>query len=297
MAVQSNLRGIAAMLAATGTFVANDTCVKLALDGAPLLLVLTMRGAAACLWCLPILITMGHARDLGKVFEPWVMLRSLLDAVANFCFVLALANMPIADVIAVVQITPFLVLLGAWLLFGEKIGGFRMLLVAIAITGAILVAQPGGANASPFALFGFLTAVGAAGRDIVTRKVPRGTPAMIVTFSTLLAVSLAAGAVSLFLETPAIPSSKTVILIVAAGFFVMCGQLFIYLAYRMAAARAVAPFSYSFMIWAGLSGFLVFEQVPNGMAVGGMVLILLSGLVVILLEGRTRQGERPVTRA
>jgi drug/metabolite transporter (DMT)-like permease len=53
----------------------------------------------------------------------------------------------------------------------------------------------------------------------------------------------------------------------------------------------VAPFTYSFMLWAGISGMLVFGEVPNGLAIAGMVLILLAGLAVVLLEGRTRQGD------
>jgi drug/metabolite transporter (DMT)-like permease len=45
------------------------------------------------------------------------------------------------------------------------------------------------------------------------------------------------------------------------------------------------------MIWAGLSGLLVFGDVPNGLALAGMGLILAAGLAVVLLEGRTRQGK------
>ena len=76
-----------------------------------------------------------------------------------------------------------------------------------------------------------------------------------------------------------------------AGFFLMCGHSFVFMAYRMAPARVVAPFNYSFMIWAGLSGLLVFSQVPNALAIAGMVLIMAAGLAVVMLEGRTRQGE------
>ena len=50
-----------------------------------------------------------------------------------------------------------------------------------------------------------------------------------------------------------------------AGFFLTCGHSFVFMAYRMAPARVVAPFNYSFMIWAGLSGLLVFSQVPNAL--------------------------------
>ncbi len=122
MAVSQNLRGIGAIILATGTFVANDSCMKLALEDAPPLQVLIMRGVAACLWCLPVLTAMGLARQLPKAFHPWVVARSLSETFAIFSFILALSNMPIADVTAIAQTTPLLVLLGVWLFFGEKIG-------------------------------------------------------------------------------------------------------------------------------------------------------------------------------
>ncbi len=290
MAEQSNLRGIGAMLLATGAFVANDSCMKLALSDAPPLQVLIMRGIAACLWCLPILLILGHGRDLPKVFNRWVALRSLCEVFAILSFILALNEMPIADITAIAQIAPLLVLLGIWLFFGDRIGMLRLALIGVGITGALLVAQPGSEAASPMAILGFFTALGAAGRDIVTRKVPPGTPALIVTFSTLLIVMLCATVGSFAFETQVAPTFRHAWLMAIAGFFLMCGHLFVFLAFRIGEARVVAPFNYSFMIWAGLSGLLIFNEVPNALAIAGMALIMLAGLAVIALENRTRQG-------
>ena len=290
MALSQNLRGIGAILVATGSFVANDTCMKLALSDAPPFQVLVMRGIAACLWVLPVIYAMGLIRELPKAFHPWVVLRSMSELLAILCFITALNAMPIADVTAIAQISPFIVLLGMWVFFGEKVGGLRLALVGLGITGALMVAQPGGVASSPFAIFGFLTAVGAAFRDILSRKVPARTPALAVTFSTLLIVMLGALALSLLFETPVQPTFRHGWLMFIAGFFLMCGHSFVFMAYRMSPARVVAPFNYAFMIWAVLSGLIVFGDVPNTLAIGGMALIMLAGLAVVFLEGRTRQG-------
>ena len=77
MAISPNLRGIGAVILATAAFVANDTCMKLALSDAPPFQVLVMRGIAALLWCLPVILAMGLIRELPKAFNPWVVLRSL----------------------------------------------------------------------------------------------------------------------------------------------------------------------------------------------------------------------------
>ena len=265
--------------------------MKLALSDAPPFQVLVMRGIAALLWCLPVILAMGLIRELPKAFNPWVVLRSLSEVAAILCFISALGHMPIADVTAIAQIAPLVVLLGMWLFFGERVGGLRLGLVGLGITGALLVAQPGGETASPFAILGFFTAVGAAGRDILSRKVPARTPALVVTFSTLLIVMLGAVLMSILFETQVQPTFRHGWLMFIAGFFLMCGHALVFMAYRVAPARVVAPFNYSFMIWAGLSGLLVFGDVPNGLALAGMGLILAAGLAVVLLEGRTRQGE------
>ena len=291
MALSPNLRGIGAVILATGSFVANDSCMKLALEDAPPMQVLIMRGVAACIWCLPVLFMLGLARQLPKAFNRWVVLRALSVAFAVLSFVLALARMPIADVTAIAQTAPLLVLVGGWLFWGDRIGSFRLVLIGLGITGALLVAQPAGAAASPFAIFGFFTAVGAAGRDIATRKVPAGTPALIVTFSTLLIVMLSGAAGSLLFETQVMPTFRHVWLMAIAGLFLMGGQFFIFLGYRSAAARVVAPFNYCFMLWAGVSGVVLFGEIPNALAIGGMLLILLAGLAVVMIEGRTRQGD------
>lgn len=295
MAISQNLRGIGAIVLATGAFVANDTCMKLALADAPPFQVLIMRGIAACLWCIPLVFALGLIRELPKAFHPWVVLRSLSEVGAILAFIVALNHMPIADLTAICQISPLVVLLGMWLFFGEKVGGLRLGLVVLGITGALLVAQPGGEAASPFAIFGFLTAVGAAGRDILSRKVPPRTPALVVTFSTLFIVMMSAVVMSLLFETQVPPTFRHVWLMVIAGFFLTCGHSFVFMAYRMAPARVVAPFNYSFMVWAGLSGLIVFSQVPNTLAIIGMLLIMAAGLAIVMLEGRTRQG--PVAAA
>jgi drug/metabolite transporter (DMT)-like permease len=233
---------------------------------------------------------MGLIRELPKAFNPWVMLRSFSEVIAILCFITALGHMPIADLTAIAQISPLVVLLGMWLFFGEKAGGVRLALVGLGITGALMVAQPAGVAASPFAIFGFFTALGAALRDILSRKVPARTPALAVTFSTLFIVMVSAVVMSALFETQVAPTFRHGWLMFIAGFFLMCGHALVFMAYRMAPARVVAPFNYSFMIWAGLSGLIVFREVPNALAICGMLLIMAAGLAVVMLEGRTRQG-------
>jgi len=290
MASQSNLRGVGAMLVSAGAFVANDSCMKAALAAYPPLEVLVLRGLAACLWCVPLVLVMGHGRSLGLLANPWILGRSLCELFAILCFVYGLTQVPIADLTTIVQITPLIVLSASALIWGDHIGLRRWLLIGLGIVGALLVAQPGAASASPYAILGFVAAFGAAARDIFTRKVPAEAPALIVALSTIFTVMAGAAAGTLTFEDWAGPDLATAGLMLAAGFFLMCGHLFVFLAFRRAEPRVVAPFAYSLIIWSTLSGVLVFDEVPNALAIAGMALIVATGLGVILNERRQRAG-------
>jgi drug/metabolite transporter (DMT)-like permease len=281
-----NARGIAAVVGSAAFFVCNDSLMKLATASLPTMEVLTLRGVAASLWCLPVVLFLGEGRALRHLANRWVLLRSLFETVAIISFLMALVRVPIADVTAIFQIAPFLVLLGSWLIWGDRIGGVRFLFILVGIAGALLVAQPGSKGANPFALLGFITAAAAAARDMTSRMVPPQVPAIVVTFSTLSTVLVFGAAAMLVFEVPKAPDQHSLLLLVFSGLFLMLGHLLIFLAFRLAPARVIAPFYYSFTVWAVVIGYVVFGDVPNLWAVLGIGLILGSGLAVLALDRR-----------
>lgn len=293
MALSSNFRGIACMVLSTGTFVTIDTCMKVVMADAEPMQVLFMRGASACVWCLPILYLLGHGIHLRQTLNPWVLWRAFFEMVGVMCFVVALARMPIADITAIFQTTPLILLAGVALIWGERIGPGRLALIAFGIVGAMLVAQPGSTAASPYAFFGFGTALACATRDMVARKIPRDIPALVATFSTLVMVTVGAGLATSAFETWVRPTGFHILLMAVAGLLLMFGHMLVFLAFRYASAATVAPFYYTFTIWAVLSGFLVFGELPNALAIAGMSLILLSGLAILLAESRQRPSDAP----
>ena len=110
------------MTAATASFVTNDTLMKLATIGLPPYQVLLLRGISATFWAVPLLLALGLRRQVPLILNPSVLSRNGLELLAIMSFIVALANMPIADVTALGQVTPLLVLLGASFIFGEKLG-------------------------------------------------------------------------------------------------------------------------------------------------------------------------------
>lgn len=287
--IPSAVRGPLFMVIATGSYLINDTLMKLATVGLPPYEVLMLRGIAACLWCIPLLAALGYLRHLPLIVERRVLLRNLFELGAILSYVVALANMPIADATALGQITPLLLLVGASILFGERIGGLRMGLIGLGFFGALMVAQPTMEGISIYALLALANAVLGAARDLAGRRVAAAVPGMIVATSAAVLVLCGAIAAHLLFEEWVAPPIGHLLLLTASGLFLVFGHFFIFMAYRVGPSASVAPFYYCFTVWAVISGIVVFDQFPNTLAIVGILLVVASGLVIVALDNRRRR--------
>jgi len=289
MSLPHSLRGIVSMVLAMGALIASDACMKVALADAPLFQLMFIRGCAAVAMCLAMLAAMGQLRDLSRLFHPFLIARGLCEMMANIAFITGIMYMAIADVTAITQTCPLFVLIGARLIWGERLGPVRVFLILLGITGALLVAQPGTSAFSGYAMLGFVTAIAAAARDLMTRKVPPEVPGLVAALGVMIILMLAGGIGTVMFETPVMPSSRHIFLMLLAAALIVAGQFFVFMAYRIGPARSVAPFMYTLTIWAVLFGVFLFGDIPNMLAIAGMGLVALAGLLIIYIDERQRR--------
>ena len=282
----SNARGIAAMLFSTASFVVCDSFMKLVTEALPPFEVLFLRGIFATLCCGGLVLALGQGGAVKRGFSRASLLRAGFETAGVLCYIVALAKMPIADVIAICQTAPLLFILLVATIGRERIGAMRIVLIAVGFVGALMVAQPDASGFSPAALLAFATALGIACRDVASRKVAVEIPALAVTFATNLIVLSGAGVAMLASEDPVLPSLTHLLYLLAAGFFVTAGHFGIFMAYRLGAPGVIAPFFYSFAIWGVASGLIVFGELPNALALIGIAAIVASGLGIVLFGRR-----------
>jgi drug/metabolite transporter (DMT)-like permease len=290
--LQSNAtRGILLMLAATLSFVTTDTLCKLAMETTPPLQALFMRNAFAALFGVSAALAMGIFGQWPGLFHPWVVIRAVCEFAGVMIFFICLSQMPLAELTALIQIAPLIILLCAALFFGDTIGAKRIPLILGGFAGALMVADPARASFSWITILGLCIPVLAACRDIMTRKIPSGLHGLLPSLSVILITLFGAGTAHLSFEKTTSMSLDVVLLFAFAGFFLLLGQLFILAAFRAAPTRTVAPFLYAFMVWALISGVVVFEERPSILALGGMALIVGCGLALGFMS---RDEKRPV---
>jgi drug/metabolite transporter (DMT)-like permease len=85
------------------------------------------------------------------------------------------------------------------------------------------------------------------------------------------------------------PAPWQLALLGVAAVFLACGYTLIVMAMRIGEISASAPFRYSVLVFALISGMTVFHEFPDGWAATGMALIVATGLITARREALTQR--------
>lgn len=266
------------MMASMAAFTINDTCVKVLGSEMPLLQIVTLRGALACV------LIYALARHLGALrFDlpagDWVLLglRALGEASATYFFLNALLHMPLANLTALLQVLPLAVTLGAAVFFGEKVGWRRYAAIGIGFCGMLLIVRPGPEGFSLDAIYGLASVACVTLRDLATRKLSAQVPSLTVALTSALSVAGLAAIGSASVDW--VPLDLRLGLLVAcAAVFVFFGYLFSVMVMRTGEVSFSAPFRYTGLVWALVLGWLVFDHWPTPLTMLGAGIVVASGL-------------------
>lgn len=203
-------------------------------------------------------------------------------------FFAAIAQMPLADALALVFVSPLVVTALSPLLLGETVGMRRWSGVVVGFLGACLIIRPG----LEVMQWGSLLALGAgtvyALYIIATRKLSGSAPPLVtLTYTALL------GAVVMSVLTPGAwitPGLKDLALMIGMGLLAAAGHFLLIKAFERAPASLLAPFSYSEIVMATIIGYVVFGDFPDPWTWVGIAVIVASGLYISLRERKVKLG-------
>ncbi len=285
-----DLRGALFMTASTAGFVINDALMKAISARMPLPPVLFLRGLWASGLLLLLLVLQGGVRYRPDgVTARRLSLRVLCEIGATFSFLYALFNMPIANAAAIMMVTPLVVTLGAALLFGEAVGWRRWTAIGIGFAGVILIVRPGNSHFNVYALSALVAVAFTVGRDLFTRSFPLAVPSSFVALTTALAVTVAGGVLTPLTGWGSL-DLPVGLMLGAAAVGLMIGYLFIVMAMRTGDVGFVSPFRYTVLLWALILGFVVFDELPDGLTLAGSLIVVSTGIYT-LHQGRAAQRQ------
>ena len=231
-----------------------------------------------------------------------VALRSAVHGTSMIIYFGCLAFLPVATVAAGLFTAPIFTLLISRFVYGQRIGPFRIMAVAVGFLGVLLVLKPGqGGQFGPATILpvaaGALYALG----NIATKTWCAGERAEVLLTGFFLALGLfgAIGMATLALWQPVVPEGADGFilrgaiwpswkflfwtLVQAAGSLLGVGMMI--RAYQIADAGRVAIMEYVILPASAFWTWVIWGETLGPVAIAGMLLIFAAGLI-IALRGR-----------
>ncbi len=270
------------------SYAVSDVATKLVAQTHPFGEVIAVRGFLTIVAVSFVLALSGTWRHIRRTLTPPVMLRSALEALSSGMYIAALIHMPMANAGALVMIHPLLLVALSVVFFAEKVGWRRWTAVIVGFIGVLFIVKPTPAAFNAWAMFGLGAALCGAFREMVTWRLDPSLPSMAVAFMSVVALTLVGCGVGITEQWQPMGPREIGYLAVAACFFSLAVYLAV-LAFRGIDVSVVAPFRYTFLIWAAVAGYLFFSELPDRWSLAGAALIVGSGLYTLHRETRLRR--------
>jgi drug/metabolite transporter (DMT)-like permease len=236
-----------------------------------------------------------HGREMVRTQRTGlVLVRAGSLAIGSLLVSFALQRMPVAETTAIVYLTPVLVVLLSGPLLKEKVGPGAWISAVIGFAGVLLIARPGGGLDPWGVLFVLGNVVVSVTYNLLSRVLARTERTMAMLFYSALVGAIGFGIFLPWTMHGVAPTPLQVVLFIGFGVSAWLGHYLFTQSYRYAPAALVAPMTYMHLLWAGILGWLVFGHAPEPIAMGGMALVALAGIVSAF---RPRRGERPAQMA
>jgi drug/metabolite transporter (DMT)-like permease len=284
---RANLRDSFWMIAAMAVFAIEDAFVKAASATLPVGQILVLFGFGGALVFACVARYNNEPLFVRDVLSRPMRIRVVFEIIGRLFYVLALALIPLSAATVILQATPLVVVAGAAIIFGEKVGWRRWVAILFGLIGVVVIVQPGTDSFSALSILAILGMIGFAGRDLASRAAPRTLSTSILGLYGFLSIVVAGLLFSLWQGVPyAYPTNGSLVSLLGAVFAGVAAYACLMKAMRTGDVSAVTPFRYTRLIFGITLGVVLFgEELTPAMFLGsGMIVV--SGLF-ILWRGRT----------
>jgi drug/metabolite transporter (DMT)-like permease len=270
--------GICIMILGAGVLSMNDAATKYLAESYPMGQVLGLRQSVALLVIFAYVWWSGSWEKLRINHRSGQAWRAAVHCGSAVLIIWALTLLPIATVTAIVFSSPLVVLIFSMRFLGEGVSWQRWIAVVIGFTGVLVIVRPGGVSFE-WALLVAVTAAFVSGfRDLLTRRLSRTDTSISMLFW--------ASALLIALSLLTIPFGWQPLTLSGGFWFIVNGVLnagahFLMIeALRLGDAALVSPFRYTAILWAIITGFIVWNQLPDIFTVVGAAMLIISGILI-----------------
>lgn len=287
--------GIFFMLLTGLFFVAVNVIVKHVGGDLPAPQAAFLRFVAGLVFLAPVFLRLTR-EPIPRRALPWLALRGLFHTLAVMSWFFAMARIPLAEVTAIGYMSPVYVTIGAALFLGEKLAARRLIAVAFALIGVLIILRPGfreltaGHYAQLVATLSFAVSF-----LFAKRLASEMNPSAIVAILALVVtIGLAPFAAAVWVT----PTLTQVLWMTLVAAFATAGHYTMARAFAAAPIGVTQPVTYLQIIWAVLFGMLLFDEPIDGWVLLGASVIIAAVSFISWREAKlNRQAVTPVDTA
>jgi drug/metabolite transporter (DMT)-like permease len=250
---------------------------------------------------VPIVILSNRRWHMSPRILRLTILRTVLHIIGITAMFTSLKFLPLADAIAIVFVMPFIMLVLGKYVLNEEVGLRRILACLVGFIGTLFVVQPSFAEVGLPALLPMVVAVVFSLIMLITRQMAKQVdPLSLQASSGVLAVVVllppllwgnSAGVAGTDLT---LPQGNTLWLLLLIGVLGTLAHLMMTWSLRFAPSATLAPMQYLEIPIATAIGWLIFSDLPNGLAAIGITITMAAGLYIIYRE-QAMSRTKPVT--
>lgn len=265
-------------------FAAQDGVTKVLVKDLPIAQLVMVRYWVFLAFAVGYSVYQGSLRTACRSHHPYQqVIRALIGVGESALFGLGLRYLGLAEMHALYAVFPLMTLALAGAFLGEFIGVRRWIAAAIGFTGTLVILRPGSGVFELAALIPLLSALGFAIFSVLTRRISRqdsfATNMLHMGFFGAVAITM------LGLPGWVSPSPAQWGLIAVLSMTGVVAQLLLLQALKVATAATLQPFNYSLLVFATLTGLLVFGELPDTWTVVGACLVIAGGMYAIKAKG------------
>ena len=207
-----------------------------------------------------------------------ITIRSILEVIMTYAFLTALFNMNVANANAILQLIPLMVLLGSFIFLRQSPKTYEWIAVLVGCFGAVIIIRPGASDFNFFTIHALVAVFCLSARDLLTVRLNKNIPSNVVAFYSALMLTMVSFLLSE--DTHLFGKVDNSLFIVYTAIFVSIGYIASVSAMRYGEVTFVSPFRYTALLWASVTGFIFFDEIPKFSTLFGGSLIILAGIFI-----------------
>lgn len=251
---------------------------------------LFIRFAAQAAILVPLVWAAGGSLRTPRRIFGLLALRTVLHIAGVGAMFTSLRYLPLADALAIAFVMPFIMLFLGRYVLGEEVGVRRIAAAVVGFAGTLLVIQPSFEKVGAPALLPLAVAFLFSFFMLVTRRIAKETdPIAVQAVSGLMATPMLGAAILLLsgvteMADLSAPTRLEWALLAAIGVIGTVAHLCMTWSLRFAPSATLAPMQYMEIPVATVVGWLMFRDLPNGLAAVGILITMAAGLYAIWRE-------------